>query len=226
MISKKKITNRKFYGKWLYKITLKINGVSIIRTNSLEDTIDFMMNPETHILKNYSYNRRSLGRSEEIINLCRFLLPLGLEDYTKRLESNLIDIYTNDETIYKNACSLFYDQIVHHFEPEQSSVNLLSKSNFIVVKKLPHDKFRYKVFLTPHRLKHDKEKKQQFLSWLDTQNDRIRISGTVKDWFIRTDWNWDRRYVLVTDEATLLMMKMANPDAVGKVYEHVVLINT
>lgn len=200
--------------------------MSILRTKSLDDTIGFMLDPESGNVARHSILRRALAHSEEIVELCKFLKTLNPDDYTKRLESNLIDLYTNDQNIYVNACTLFQDLITHHFEPEENSIDLLSKSNLIVVNKLPHDKFRYKVFLTPHRLKQDRDRKEQFLSWLDTQNGRIKISNTVKDWFIKTDWNWDRRYVLVTDEATLLMMKMANPDAVGKVYEHVLLINT
>lgn len=226
MISKKKTTSRKFYGKWLYKVTLKINGVSILRTNTLENTIGIVMLPESQNVSRYGVTRRALSNPEEIVSLCKFLQTLNPDDYTKRLESNLIDFYTNDKNIYENFCNLFDSLITHHFEPEEKSVDLLAKSNYIVVSKFPHDKFRYKVYLTPHKLRQDRQRKQQFLSWLDTQNDRIRISDTVKDWFIKTEWNWDRRYVLVTDEATLLMMKMANPDAVGKVYEHVLLINT
>jgi hypothetical protein len=44
----------------------------------------------------------------------------------------------------------------------------------------------------------------------------------VQKWFLKTDWNWDRRYVLVEDEGTLLMMKLRNSDVVGTVYNYVV----
>ena len=55
---------------------------------------------------------------------------------------------------------------------------------------------------------------------MTAQNDKISLSESVKMWFITTDWNWDRRYVFVDNEQTLLLLKMRNCDAIGKVYEY------
>jgi hypothetical protein len=55
------------------------------------------------------------------------------------------------------------------------------------------------------------------------QGDKIRMSKVVKAWFMYTDWNWDRRYLLVEDTPTLLMLQMRSGDAVGKVYEYAVV---
>jgi hypothetical protein len=38
---------------------------------------------------------------------------------------------------------------------------------------------------------------------------------------MKTEWNWDRRYVLVEDEGTLLMLKLRNPEVMGSVYNYV-----
>jgi hypothetical protein len=40
---------------------------------------------------------------------------------------------------------------------------------------------------------------------------------------MKTDWNWDRRYVLVEDEGTLLLMKLKNSEVVGTVYNYVIV---
>jgi len=32
--------------------------------------------------------------------------------------------------------------------------------------------------------------------------------------------NWDRRYILVDNEKTLLMIKLHSPDAIGTVYKY------
>jgi type I restriction-modification system DNA methylase subunit len=69
-------------------------------------------------------------------------------------------------------------------------------------------------------MKYDKEGKAEYLSWLDKQKN-VLISEAVKNWFMSTDWNWDRRYILVEDNKTLLFLHMRNADVLGKVYEYV-----
>jgi hypothetical protein len=68
----------------------------------------------------------------------------------------------------------------------------------------------------------DKDEKERFISWVKNQNSKIRLTNSVIKWFINTDWNWDRRYVLVEDEATLLMLKLRNSSVVGRVYNYVI----
>jgi len=51
---------------------------------------------------------------------------------------------------------------------------------------------------------------------------RVTCTPAVEKWFLITDWNWDRRYILVEDDQTLLMMKLRNADVVGKIYNFVI----
>jgi hypothetical protein len=68
----------------------------------------------------------------------------------------------------------------------------------------------------------DRDGKQQYLNWIKKQNEKITLTPAVESWFIKTDWNWDRRYVLVEDEATLIMLKLRNSEVVGRIYNYVV----
>jgi len=68
----------------------------------------------------------------------------------------------------------------------------------------------------------EREDKVKFIEWVEKQKPRITCTNAVKEWFIKTDWNWDRRYVLVEDEQTLLMMKLRGPEVVGKIYNYVI----
>jgi hypothetical protein len=68
----------------------------------------------------------------------------------------------------------------------------------------------------------DKEGKQKYIAWLKTQEDRVTCTPAVEKWFMTTDWNWDRRYILVQDESTLLMLKLRNSEVVGRIYNYVV----
>lgn len=216
----KKTTNKKFYGKWLYKVTLHVPGIAILRVKNPETVIDFIDNhyPE-HTYPPYSVYYKLKSNKDSIRRVCNFLVSAGSIDWTKRIEAESIDIYTNDKKLYTDTCSTLSDLIIHHFEPENS---ILENENqyTIVAKKLPHNRYKYKVFLRPHKLAHDKLAKASLIDWISAQGDRILISDAVKTWFIDTNWNWDRRYLFVDNEQTLVMLKMRNSDAVGKVYEY------
>lgn len=218
---KKKITKKRFYGKWLYKVTINLPGVAIMRSKTLDGVIDFLHDDTKTGYNTRSVYHRAKNNAEHIEQVCNFLKELQPESWTKRIETSCIDLYSNDVEIYDNLCQTFDHLIVHHFEPDALLIETSEQQNVIVTAKLPHDKYKYKVFLTPHKLK-IKDDKVKFLSWIDLQNDKILISRTVKDWFYKTDWNWDRRYLLVDNEQTLLMLKMLNSNALGKVYEYII----
>ena len=95
-----------------------------------------------------------------------------------------------------------------------------SATNVAVIK-YPHDRYKHKVYLLPHKMKGDKESKQRYLEWLKKQCPKVTCTKAVEKWFLDTDWNWDRRYILVEDEAMLLMLKLRNSDVVGRVYNYI-----
>lgn len=213
-----KTTNKKFYGKWLYKTTLRLKGISLLRS---APTLNDYFKLKNANKKWFSRSLKDVESNEnEFIDFCNFTESLDKSTFFKRIESNSVDFYTNDQTMYDSFNSKFKELIVHTFSPDKNS-NLESlSSNSIVGKKLPHDRYRYRVYLSPHKFKGDKDRKYKFILWLDTQGSKIKISDTVKKWFISTDWNWDRRYMLVEDEQTLLLLKMRSSEAIGKVYEY------
>lgn len=164
--------------------------------------------------------RASLHK-QELIALSVFLANWDSELWAKRIEHNGIDIYTNDKTMYTELSTNFEEFVSSRSEPNECDLDILENTGSIIVKKLPHDKYAFKAFLLPHKIK-DRQDKREYVDWISGQNDRILISNAVKDWFIRTDWNWDRRYVLVEDSQTLLMLKLRNPEAIGRVYDYVI----
>jgi len=211
-------TNRRFYNKWLYKVTLNIPGVAIFRQNSLEKIplLNFDGQKHTHS----TMARASLHR-QELIALSSFLLRWDNELWSKRIECSSIDIYTNDKTMYDELSLNFEEIVCARSEPNEWDLDLLENTGSIIVKKLPHNRYAYKAFLLPHKIK-DRKDKKEYVDWIVGQNNRILISDAVKEWFITTDWNWDRRYVLIEDSQTLLMLKLRNPEALGRIYDYVI----
>ncbi len=223
MLSQKtKQTNRKFYGKWLYKSTFNIEGCGMLRTKNLDEIEEFCLgpDPDTH---SYSIWQRAWINRETILPFVKFLKNYTKNTYNLRIEKSLVDVYTNDKQFYELISNNFENILRHKFEPLEHTIDLLTENqHFISVKKLPKNRYNYRVYLLPHKMKGDLEGKQKFVDWLKKQDPKITCTPAVQKWFINTDWNWDRRYVLVEDESTLLMLKLRNSDAIGRIYNFVV----
>lgn len=190
-----------FYDKWKYKATINIPEITKLRR----------------------YDADTIKSSKDYSDLKEFVVFLEDQtcEYAKRIEGKYVDIYTNDRTFYDRLISKYQEKLRHCFEPDEKIEDLIVGKRTVVARKFPHNLYQYKVYLQPHNIK-DKEDKKRFLSFLDTQGEKIKITDTVKSWFIKTDWNWDRRYIYVQDEQTLLMLKMRSADAVGSIYTYVI----
>lgn len=195
-------TKRKFYNQWLYKITVSAKNCWYLRSRNLDS-----------ILKR--------GKDKTLIDIAVYLDSIEKNKYFTRIEGNYIDVYTNDSDMIDYIRKAFQDQIKHVSTPSPDLINDTGNPKAILSKKLPHDRYRYKVFLLPHKIQ-DVSTKIRYLDWLDTQVPRVLISQIVKQWFIKTAWNWDRRYMYVEDEQTLLLLKMKNPEVIGSVYSYTV----
>lgn len=224
MLSQKtKPTTKKFYGKWLYKASFQLEGCALFRSNSLEDVEQFCLGPEPSSISWYSTNAKAYANRSKILDVSNFLGKYSTDMYKLRIESSFFDVYTNDLDFYQSISTKFESNLRQRFEPDQTTIALLNTDkNYISVKKLPKDKYNYRVYLLPHKMAKDKEGKQKYLNWVKSQNSKITCTPAIEKWFITTDWNWDRRYVLVEDEAMLLMMKLRNPEVVGKIYNFIV----
>jgi len=215
---KANITNRKFYNKWLYKVKLNIPGVAVFRQHGLEQIPFLNFAEKKH---SQSTMARAALHKQELTALSSFLLQWDSELWHKRIEYNNIDIYTNDKIMYNELFANFKNVATARSEPNEYDLDKLENSGSIIVKKLPHNRYAHKAFLLPHKIK-DRQDKKDYINWISGQQDRILISHVVKEWFIKTDWNWDRRYVLIEDSQTLLMLKLRNPEALGRVYDYVI----
>ena len=217
-----KYTNHKFYGKWLYKVSLNIKGCGMLRIHTLAAIKDFCLGPEPEE-NTYRYKREYWHNRDVLLALCEFIECYDKSVFAKRIERYTIDLYTNDVDFYNTAVIKFATQLKHCFEPSTGSIDIITDNkNCIAVKKLPKNRYNYRVYLLPHKMSSDRAAKTKYIDWLKTQIPRVTCTDAVEKWFIATDWNWDRRYVLVEDEQTLLMLKLRNAEVVGKIYNFVV----
>lgn len=218
---KAKQTTRKFYNKWSYKVSLEIKGAAVFRSISLMDMEKYCKNCLPGSRHSNYIESRVYTNQDQIIELTNFLLKFNPDSWSKRIENSNIDFYTNDKEFYENISEQFKEFVNLRCEPG-AGASVLDQPQVIVGKKLPHNKYQFRVYLLPHKMKGDKEEKAKFIDWMKTQDSRIRLTDAVINWFMHTDWNWDRRYVLVEDEATLLMLKLRNSSVVGRVYNYII----
>lgn len=216
-LPKAKSTSRKFYGKWLYKVSLTLQGSGIFRDTSLDGVVDFCDDTSmTHTM--FSFRGKAASNRTKIKEVALFLKGYNKDIWNTRIESDQIDFYSNDKAFYDALSSKFADNVLHRFEPAEGSTDLLEATSSIIVKKLPHNKYNYRVYLMPHKMANDQEGKKRYIDWLKLQ-ERITCTPAIQEWFYKTNWNWDRRYVLVEDEQTLLMLKLRNSEVVGRIYK-------
>ncbi len=207
-----KPTKKLFYGKWLYKVSYKIEGCSFIRQKLFDDIDSSFDNLKiTNI-----YHRKILNNREDLIRISSELKRLPRESFDLRVETDIIDVYTNDEAIFSMLITVLPEKIRFAQKPQDPTGQQLSDKKTILVKKYPQEKFKMRVYLKPHKMS-DPEEKESYLLWLKSVNG-VSISDAVETWFYNTNWNWDRRYILVDDEKTLLMLKLKNSNVIGTIY--------
>jgi hypothetical protein len=186
-------TRRKFYGKWLYKITVKVPGISIFRMKSIPDVILFCVTNDPDEGYGYSTKDKAYQNRKTIKLVADLLGSWDDASWAKRIETNSMDIYTNDQDKYNEASEKLESMIVGRYEPNPLYSKELANSSNIVVKKYPHKMYKHKVYLLPHKIENDPAVRQHYLDWVESQNPRILITNAVKKWFLTTHWNWDRR---------------------------------
>lgn len=184
-----------------------MQGSSIFRTHTVLSLVSIDFDDEHR--KSYWFEQARKNK-DDILRLAYFLTQNSSIEYIKRIERNQVDIYTNDQDFYERLSKEFVDCLRYRSEPKNPI-----DDDFILVKSLPHKRFKFKVYLKPHKVK--REDKIKYVEWLETQSKKISISHSVKKWFMVTDWNWDRRYMWVEDDSTLLMLKLRNSDAIGTI---------
>lgn len=218
---KSKFSNKKFYNKWYYKVTLEIKGACIFRFGPLENTKHILEESDDYWSKLWCV-RHASDNKDIFLQIIDILDYYGKDNYGVRVESNCVDFYTNDKSLFNQISESFPLLVKHRFEPKETVKNIIDQKNVISVDKYPHDTYTLKVFLKPHVI-NDSGERKAVSSWLSGQIPNITFTESVKNWFEKTQYNYDRRYILVSDEATLLMLKLRCSEAIGAVYRYMLV---
>lgn len=213
-------TTRLFYNKWLYKISLHLNGIGVMRYRDVSHLNCYFNHHIDNVHPNSMFNR-AFANKEKITQIGLLLSNYKKGTFQKRIEGDLLDLYTNDTMLIKHVEMNFSNHIRGVWFPNPKNINQLqSEEKAIFVKQYPHKKYKYRVYLKPHCGTYDK--KNNFITWLAEQGDKTTLSKSITNWFLITDINWDRRYVLIEDESLLLLMRLHSPEFIGTIYKFVI----
>jgi hypothetical protein len=206
----------------LYKVSLSLIGSSIFRNTDILSVIEFCNQESAPQSTHYTTKDKAWANRFSIYKVASMLARYPADSWSKRIETNIMDIYTNDEDFYNKLLNQFSDIVRNASAPTKETIDQLDSPYTVVANKLPYDQYRYKVYLTPHAMPRDRITRANYLIWIKEQGDRIKISDAVKQWFLTCNYNWDRRYMLVEDEKTLFMLKLRESSAVGQTYKYVI----
>jgi hypothetical protein len=102
-----KKTQRKFYGKWLYKVSLRLEGCTLYRHKDLLAVIDFCNRDSFSQDKGYFSQVQSWDNRVNIYKVTTFLTNFPIDTWTKRIEGSILDLYSNDETFFNKCIDQF-----------------------------------------------------------------------------------------------------------------------
>jgi hypothetical protein len=220
-----KKTKKKFYNKFVYKISLSIPGIGGLRYFDSEEFLRICQNSGRTPDRNDWRNRivdKMIDNRDIWLSLIPFINQFDSKSFTKRLEGDTIDFYTNDKKFYDGLSNNFGRYVRLRFQPPKGQEQaMLDADKVIFAKKLPHDLYQYKAFLCPHKI--PAAEKQTLIQWLDKQKPSITLTESIKKWILHTTENWDRRYIYIQNDQTLLMLKLRCPELVGQIFKYEII---
>lgn len=221
-----KKTKKKFYNKFIYKVSLNIPGTTGLRWYDFPEFLNICQS-QSLITDDRSWKRKILDEMQNHkkvwLDLITYIQQFDKKTYMKRIESNTVDFYTNNKDMYDNLCHNFIEYVKVRFEPPIGKENqILNSQKEIFVNQLPHEKYQYRAYLHPHKIK-NKNDRITLAAWLEKQKPKITYTDSINQWLVNTDQNWDRRYIHIDNDQTLLMIKLRAPDLISQVHKYVLI---
>jgi len=173
-----KKTKKKFYNKYIYKITLNIPGSNALRYYDFEHLLDMCKNGAKPQRFTYLDDtlQKIVDNAEDWTKLCLFLTSCDKKSFSKRLEMDCVDFYTNDRVLYDQLGDNFTKYVKYRFQPKEGTEQqLLSSTRKIFVSKLPFDMYEYRVYLQPHKL--NTSARTSVAEWLSKQTYKSKMKA-------------------------------------------------
>ena len=210
-------TKKLFYGKWLYKIETKTPGASLIKHWGFEKVKSVCEKGSPRLFG------RSFGPDEKqsLLEYITAIQPYFGSDLKTRVEYDRLDYFVNDVKLYKELSTILEKWVVSITEPDSETdiESLQAKASTVLCNQLPHNKYRYKVYIRSGMPVHQR---QQFKIWLENYGDKVQYSKSTTEWLDGKTYYSQCPFIYVEDQGLLLMAKMYLGNWAQKTHEFVI----
>lgn len=213
---KKSQTNKLFYNKFLYKLDLTNTLAPIFRNKNLAYAKKVLDQLQQQYEKGLPLSYLRAIRQSPVIQENFFLDARNLFhllqkdiEYTLRIESSHMAIFSNDESFIQECMSkVNKNNIREYFYPNPEYIGYLKNQSNIIITETPVD-YEYKVTLGP-------KTSADFAKFAENNQDKIRIGKTALD-HIRVNGYTNGYYFYARDEKVLLLCNMIVGNSVRRI---------
>jgi hypothetical protein len=211
-IMKLRTTNRLFLGKWAHKIVFQFAGARWVSSYA-----EYILGSEP-LIDDFLAEESQDDMSQFVRTSWDFLKKA---QHT-RFGGNRIYMYFNDPA---NLANMPEDtkRFVHEVWAPKNKQHLdyiLANCNKIICKKLPKNKYRYKITLKSSM---SKANRQIFIEWANKySNDNIHLTRSTDAWMRGEKYYLPIPYFYVSDQSMVTMSCMILGQSVGKIEEFTV----
>ena len=177
-------TKKLYYGKYPYKIELRVPGSYMIRDRNAEEIKNQTPSKNYYRFKKFSEQNHK--------NLVKFIDTAGdlltNKKIKSRCESDTISFYSEEYSIHEAIHKKLSEWVIVVTEPENNASlkKLTEKKHIVLCRSIPYGKFQYRVHLNPYMPREDRVK---FHKWLDNYKKYIGISTNCKEW-LEGNYSW------------------------------------
>lgn len=198
-------TNRLFFKKFPYKVETMCLGASMIKRTGLEETLAFCDDQTTH--RYYHTRNYTLADKKDLKKFVKAVEPFITKDIQLRAEMNNLSFFLTDKDAYLNLIKAARPWIKSITEPANDTdlESLQSKNSLVICDNLPHNKFKFRIYLRyqmPHHVR------LKFLEWAKNYEDHIKISKRTKKWMEMGESYLQDPFLYIEDQSNLLMVSL------------------
>jgi len=217
---KRQSTNKLFFGKFPYKVELKIKGAPVIKYRGVPWVKQYCT------VDNFFVPQYRGGYWNDIDKVVLHKFVTTLEPYLAkgiktRAENSTFSLYPADANTCEELEKVFNWCLIDVWAPESSveSEFLAGNRNKTIVEKLPYSKYAYRVEFKnqiPDNLK------AQCFNWMSNYHDnQLKISRNSRLFFLNKKKMYSRPFIYIEDVKMLTMLSLILGDKIVKVTEYI-----
>jgi len=232
-------TSKLFFNKFKYKAVVKTPRTSYLRYASRSE-IEKLFSAErleewsgiSNPNHSYHYANMNLDLHEgrykankevwenrfTLYKLYNWITTNYNKDSKIRNEGNKLAFYTNDESLWLDLTNTFKNEINEIVWPKNEAHSKFFDENptTIICKKLPYDKYRYKINLRG-KVVHQ----AGFSEWISNYNGELKASGNLTNSIRRGYLYSDGKFLYSTNSEMMLLLQMYLGDTIRNIQEYI-----